>query len=48
VGDPFEMPPTRYLHRAYGRVPVMKEVERGAKRRKVALLLRATIQVLEI
>jgi len=28
--------------------PVMKEVERGAKRPKVALLLRATIQVLEI
>jgi len=41
------VPPTCRRHRAYGRLPVMKEVQHEAERRKVKLLVLPTIQAME-
>jgi hypothetical protein len=42
------MPPTRHRLWAYGRLPVMKEVESEAKRRKVELVMLPTSQAIDV
>lgn len=42
------MPPACCRHRAYGKLPVMEDVQREAKRRKVELMMLPTAEAIEM
>ena len=45
---PLEMPPAGDRHRAYGRLPVMKEVKLEAERRQVELVIVPTSEAIRL